>query len=181
MAQLAISAAGAAIGAYFGGPVGAQVGWAAGSMLGSALFPAKGPEGPRLADLKVSGSAYGAPIAYVEGHPRVSGQVIWASDKYAVTTDSGGGKGGPSVETASTIYKVDLLMLVSINQIAGVRRVWSNGALVWTAADDASIDSLTASDATEHWDGFTVYGGGSGGAHGPSTTGGEVSASMPGR
>jgi len=52
MAQLAISAAGAAIGAYFGGPVGAQVGWAAGSMLGSALFPAKGPEGPRLADLK---------------------------------------------------------------------------------------------------------------------------------
>lgn len=161
MAQLAISAAGAAIGAYFGGPVGAQVGWAAGSMLGSALFPAKGPEGPRLADLKVSGSAYGAPIAYVEGHPRVSGQVIWASDKYAVSSESGGGKGGPSVETSSTIYKVDLLLLLSINEVAGVRRVWSNGALVWTAADDATGDSLLASAATEHWDGFTVYGGGS--------------------
>ena len=159
MAQLAISAAGAAVGAYFGGPVGAQIGWAAGSMLGSALFPAKGPDGPRLADLKVSGSAYGAPIAYVEGHPRVSGQVIWASDKYAVTTDSGGGKGGPSVETSSTIYKVDLLLLLSINEIAGVRRVWSNGALVWTAADDATDDSLAASATTEHWDALTVYGG----------------------
>lgn len=160
MAQLAISAAGAAVGAYFGGPVGAQVGWAAGSMLGGALFPAAGPEGPRLADLKVSGSAYGAPIAYVEGHPRVAGQVIWASDKYAVTSESGGGKGGPSVETSSTIYKVDLLLLLSINEIAGVRRVWSNGALVWTAADDATIESLTASDATEHWDALTVHGGG---------------------
>ena len=159
MAQLVISAAGAAVGAYFGGPIGAQIGWAAGSAIGSALFPTKAASGPRLADLKVSGSAYGVPIAYVEGHPRVAGQVIWGSDKYAVTSESGGGKGGPSVETTSTIYKVDLLLLVSINQIAGVRRVWSNGALVWTAADDASIDSLTASAATEHWAGFTVYGG----------------------
>lgn len=157
MAQLVISAAGAAIGAYFGGPVGAQVGWAAGSMLGSALFPAKGPEGPRLADLKVSGSAYGAPIAYVEGHPRVAGQVIWASDKYAVTTESGG-KGGPSVETSSTIYKVDLLVLLSINEITGVSRIWSNGKLVWNARADAP-DAWANSAAAPDWDAITIYGG----------------------
>lgn len=158
MAQLVISAAGAGVGFLLGGPTGAQIGWVAGSAIGSALFPTKAPSGPRLADLKVSGSAYGAPIPYVEGHPRVAGQVIWESDKYAVTTESGG-KGGPNVETETTIYKVDLLLLLSSNEIAGVRRVWSNGALVWTAADDATGESLIASDATEHWDALTVYGG----------------------
>lgn len=158
MAQLVISAAGAGVGFLLGGPTGAQIGWVAGSAIGGALFPTKGPSGPRLSDLKVSGSAYGSPIPYVEGHPRVAGQVIWASDKYAVTTESGG-KGGPNVETTSTIYKVDLLILLSSNEIAGVRRVWSNGALVWTAADDATGDSLAASSATEHWDAIAYYGG----------------------
>lgn len=157
MAQLVISAAGAAIGSAFG-PVGAQLGWAAGSVLGTVLFPGKGPQGPQLSDLKVSGSAYGTPIPYVEGHPRVPCQVIWASDKYAVSSTSGG-KGGPSVETTSTIYKVDLLALLTANQIGGVRRIWSNGALVWTASADATGDSLYASSLTDHWDAITVYGG----------------------
>lgn len=158
MAQLVISAAGAAVGFYVGGPVGAQVGWTAGAMLGSRLVRPK-TDGTRLSDLKVSGSAYGVPIPYVEGHPRVPMQIIWASDKYAVTS-GGGGKGGPSPAIENAIYKVDLLGLLTANEIAGVRRIWSNGELVWTAADDASGDSLAASAVTDRWDSITVYGGG---------------------
>lgn len=162
MAQLVISAAGAAAGFLIGGPTGAQIGWVAGSALGSVIAPQRQRiEGPRLADLKVTGSAYGAPIPYVEGHPRVAGQIVWASDKYPVTsTTTSGGKGGPSVETVNTIYKVDVLLLLSANTIAGVRRIWSNGALVWTKADTASAESIAASDASAHWDAITVYGGG---------------------
>lgn len=160
MAQLAISAAGAAVGFAIGGPTGAQIGWAVGSAVGSMLAPPQHVSAPRLADLKVSGSSYGSPIPYVEGHPRVPATVIWASDKYAVTsTTTTGGKGGPSVETESVTYKVDMLVLLSANEIAGVRRIWSNGALVWTMADNASGTSLDASAATVHWDSITVYGG----------------------
>ena len=158
MAQLVISAAGATVGFLAGGPIGAQIGWTAGAVLGSLLVRPK-TEGTRLSDLKVSGSAYGVPIPYVEGHPRVPMQIIWASDKYAVTS-GGGGKGGPSPAIENAIYKVDLLGLLTANEIAGVRRIWSNGELVWTAADDASGDSLAASAVTDRWDSITVYGGG---------------------
>ena len=60
MAALALAAAGAAIGSIWGS---AAIGWAVGSALGSFLFAPKiTQEGPRLGDLKVQTSTYGAPI-----------------------------------------------------------------------------------------------------------------------
>jgi hypothetical protein len=68
MAQLAFAAAGTAIGAMFGAP---QLGFLAGSLVGTLLFSQKGPdvtsEGPRLGDLIVSSSAYGAPTSPSSG------------------------------------------------------------------------------------------------------------------
>ena len=65
MAQLAVAAAGAAIGTFFGAP---QVGWLVGSFIGAALFAGgqqQKVEGPRLGDLQVQASTYGMGIPQV--------------------------------------------------------------------------------------------------------------------
>lgn len=158
MAQLVVSAAGAAVGFFIGGPAGAQIGWAAGSLLGAALTPGPKTEGPRLADLSVSTSSYGTPIPYVQGHPRVAGQIIWASSKREIATTTEEGKGGGAEYTSYT-YEVDLLILLTDNVIAGVSRVWSNGELVWSADTSATPSTVIASGATSHWQRMTVYTG----------------------
>ena len=60
-----VAVGGAALGSVIG--VGWQAGWLVGSVVGGLLFPRKGQsvttEGPRLGDLSVSSSAYGAAIA----------------------------------------------------------------------------------------------------------------------
>jgi hypothetical protein len=168
MAVLAIAAAGAwagsaalGAGAVLWGMSGAQLGWMAGSMLGNALFaPTQRGEGPRLGDLQVSGSAYGTPIPSIAGHPRVAGQVIWASTKREIaTTQSAGGKGGGGSEYTTYTYEVDLLILLSDNEIASVRRIWKNGEMIWTQAADATQASRNASVRTGEWSRLTVYGG----------------------
>lgn len=158
MAVLAVAAAGAwagatafGAGAVLWGMSGAQLGWMAGSMLGNALFaPTQKGEGPRLGDLQVSGSAYGTPIPYVAGHPRIAGQIVWASQKREIaTTQSSGGKGGGGSEYTTYTYEVDLLILLSDNIIQGVARIWSNGELVYS--DGVPKDNL--------WARMTQYGG----------------------
>ena len=76
MAQLVIAAAGAAIGFAIGGPTGAQIGFTLGSAIGA---PTQKTKGPRLEDLKVSGTEYGQTIPYCEGVVRTAGQIVWAS------------------------------------------------------------------------------------------------------
>ena len=149
MAQLIVSAAGAAIGFAVGGPMGAKIGWVAGSMIGSTFAPTQKSAGPRLEDLTVSTSAYGTPIPYLAGSPRAAGQIVWASTKreIATTTEQGKGGGGGSEYTSYT-YEVDLLYLLSDNEIVGVSRVWSNGELVY--------DGATSNNA---WTSMTVYTG----------------------
>jgi len=170
MAVLAIAAAGAwagaatfGAGAVLWGMSGAQLGWMAGSMLGNAMFSTtQKSEGPRLGDLTVSGSAYGATIPWVAGHPRVAGQIVWASAKREIaTTQSAGGKGGGGSEYTSYTYEVDLLILLSDNQIGGVRRIWKDGELVFSAADDASAETLEASATSTLWSRLTSYSGAS--------------------
>lgn len=133
MAVLALAAAGAATGAAIGGTflgvTAASWGWMAGSMLGNALFGGTKSQGPRLGDLKFTGTEYGQPVPWVAGAPRVSGQVIWASTKRELAKTESVGKGGGSEYTTYT-YEIDLLILLSENTTAGVARVWSNGELV---------------------------------------------------
>ena len=135
-----------------GGPTGAQIGWAIGSMIGSAFGPTQKSEGPRLNDLSVSTSSYGTPIPYVAGSPRVAGQIVWASSKREIaTTQSAGGKGGGGSEYTSYTYEVDLLIVLSDNEIQGVRRIWSNGELIYTAASTATAEAITSSQTTPAW------------------------------
>jgi hypothetical protein len=160
MAQLVLGVAGAVVGSFFGMP---QLGFAIGSMLGAGMAPAQKNYGPRLGDLKVTGTEYGQPIPYIEGHPGIAGQIWWASDRREIsTTTSEGGKGGPTVETTTFSYEVDLLVGLTDNVIADVTRIWDNGKLIWsklasltyespsgpaTALTDAA--SIVASDTTD--------------------------------
>lgn len=157
MAQLIIAAAGAAVGFAIGGPTGAQWGWIAGSTLGG-MMNQPSFEGPRLGDLSVTSSAYGSTIPYLEGHMRMAGQVIWASDKREIATTTSQGKGGGSEYTTYN-YEVDLHILLTENPIVDVTRVWSNGKLIWTRRDGATAESRSASDNTSRWSRFTVYSG----------------------
>lgn len=137
---------GAVIGGYFGGLQGAEAGYAIGSLVGGALTPNTKVSQSKLADLKAPQASYGSPIPYVQGAPRLAGCVIWCSDKRAVShVDSEGGKGGPGVDSTTYTYEIDICYEVAINRCTAVRRIWSNGALVWSNADDADSQTLAAS------------------------------------
>lgn len=161
MSQLVIAAAGAAVGFIIGGPTGAQIGW----FLGSALAPKPKQvvsQDP-ISDLKVTGTEYGQPIPWVQGHPRVAGQLWWASAKRAIPhyTESGGkGPGGETISLHYT-YEADLLYGLTSNEIVGVSRIWSNGKLIYTALSSADPASIIASANTDAWTRMTVYTGAS--------------------
>lgn len=163
MPQLAIAAAGAAIGGAIGGTFlgmsAASVGWMAGSMLGSMLFaPEVKSEGPKLTDLKAAAVSYGTTIPYVEGHPRLGGVIVWASDKREIaSTSEQGGKGGGGATVTSYTYEQDLMFLLSENVTTGLRRVWMNGDLVWSRASDGNAASVEAD--SEKWSRITFYSG----------------------
>ena len=76
---------GAAISGTVMGMTGAAIGWAVGSFVGSLidqrLFGPTPPtlEGPRLDDLNVQSSAYGAHIPRVYGAYRMAGNIIWSA------------------------------------------------------------------------------------------------------
>ena len=165
MAQLIVAAAGAAIGGMLApgivafGMTGASIGWMAGSMLGSAFAPTQKGQGPRLDDLKVSSSSYGTPIPYLAGHPRVAGQIVWASAKREIATTQEAGKGGGGSEYTTYTYEVDLLYLLSDNEIEGMSRVWKNGELVYSVLIDSDDATVDASINNGGWSRMTVYTG----------------------
>lgn len=152
MAQLVVSAVGAAVGFMIGGPAGAQIGWVAGSMVGAYAFAENQThEGPRLKDLKITGTDYGETIPWVAGSPRIAGQIIWASNRreHAHTEEQGGKGGGGGATSTTYTYSVDLLIMLTENPISGVSRVWANNELVW--ANGVAKDGL--------WSEMRVYTG----------------------
>lgn len=146
MASLALAAAGAAVGNVFNQ---AALGWAIGSFLGNQFFGPGGQdvEGPRLADLKVQSSAYGAPIPIIYGKARVSGNVIWAKPirERKIEEDAGSkGSGGSTVTTYE--YYGSFAVALCDNEIAGVRKIWADSKLIYNVGDDASLETIQASN-----------------------------------
>jgi len=128
-----------------GTPLGALQGASIGYSIGGLLGPKQHVLGPKLSDLKAPAADYGAPIAYVIGAPRLAGCVIWSSDKREIATTQSEGKGGPGVDSTTYTYEMDVGIELSINPCDAIRRVWSNGKLVWTVADSSDADSIRAS------------------------------------
>ena len=138
MANLVISAAGAAVGFMVGGPTGAQIGW----MLGSYLSADQAEAGqPTVGDLRVQTSQYGGNIPMIIGEQRVTGNIIHATDKttYTIESGGGGGKGGGSTPTTvQTGYKVTMAIAICKGPIKGISRVWADGELIIDARVDAN-------------------------------------------
>lgn len=128
-----------AVGTALGGPIGAAIGAVLGNVIDrEILFKPKGREGPRLSDLQIQTSTYGAQIPRLFGTMRVAGTVIWATDLKEVRSKSGGGKGQSSV--ASYSYSASFAVALSARAIGSIGRIWADGNLLRGAAGDFKTD-----------------------------------------
>jgi len=168
---------GGIVGAIIGGiitesPQGAALGYSIGSGLQSVIAPPKKPNDYKVQDqltsLHVTGTDYGQCIPYIRGRARVAAQDWWHSDLQPITTwtvsGGGGGKGGGGggeTFTENITYQMDVWFGLADNECIGIRRIWENGTLIWSAADDASLGTLAASADTGRWDRITFYSGSS--------------------
>ena len=154
---------GAIIGFIVGaGPKGAVYGAQIGMMIGGALDPPKGPtiNGPRLTDLTVQGSTYGAVIPRAYGTVTVTGNLIWLENNRlmeTVTKKKSGGKGGGAVSTTRTYtYSATFAVGLCKGPIFGARRIWVGADLIYDAGSDDHAAIIASNKAAE---GFTLYTG----------------------
>lgn len=149
---------GAVVGYFTGGASYVLLGAAIGGAIGGALDPPKGPKvfGPRLDDLSVQTSTYGAPIGRAYGTVAVTGNVFWLEgDKLTehTKTENQGGKGGGGTEsttyTYSATFAVGLLHVTDPTEIVTLRRLWIDTTLVYDASatdTDSTIASIKGVD-----------------------------------
>lgn len=153
--QAAGGVIGAVIGFFAGGPSGALYGAQLGMGIGGYIDPPKGPkiQGPRLSDLAVQTSTYGAFIPRIYGTVAQTGNVFWLENnqlkEVAKTEEQGGSKGGGggAEVTSYTYYATFAVGLCDTNgvPIAGIRRIWIGSKLFYDAGS-ADIGTLAASN-----------------------------------
>jgi hypothetical protein len=146
---------------FFVPVVGTAIGFAIGSTLGGAIGgfvdPPKQPkiEGPRLQDLSVQTSAYGAFIPRAYGLIAVYGNIFWLENnkikETAKKTRQGGkGMGGGGATTKTYTYSATFALGLCEGPIAGIGRIWIGDKLFF---DSNSINSIYNSQY------FTIYKG----------------------
>ncbi len=161
IAQLAVAGAGAYAGSFVGQPA---LGWAIGSAIGGRLFAPDLPdiEGPRLEDLTVQASNYGAPLPKVYGTRIIAGQVIWKTDiketKHEQDVDSGKG-GGQSQTQISYTYSLSFAVGLCEGEIDGLSRVFADGKLIFDFSTDASFTEIHEIEKETRRGVLTVYRG----------------------
>lgn len=147
---------GAIVGSFIPG-VGTALGAALGGAVTGAVFGPDAPdqhfEGPKMNDLKVRSSAYGAPIPLIYGRKnRVSGNIIWSSgliEHVSKHTQKSGGKGGGGSKTTTTEYTYTVHLAISLGEgpCTNVRRIWLNNKLFW--------ENQSHEDDGKNWTKFT--------------------------
>jgi hypothetical protein len=151
---------GAVVGFFVGGPGGAVQGAALGAGVGGYLDPPKGPtvQGPRLNDLAVQTSTYGAFIPRVYGTVGIHGNLMWLENnrlRETVRKKKQGGKGGGSSTTVKTYsYSATFHLGLCEGPIAGVRRIWCADKLIYNAGSD-DLETIIASNQAAA--GFRIY------------------------
>jgi hypothetical protein len=85
---------------------------------------------PQIGDLRTQTSQYGQTIPVVLGKQRVTGNIIWTTEKvpYEIRQPSGGKGGGP--DTVTTGYKISMAIILCQGPIDGISRVWADGKLI---------------------------------------------------
>ena len=105
----------------------------------SRAFDNRNFQGPRLESFQLQTSRDGAPMPRVFGRVRLSGQVIWASHIRESSTETPvGGKGGGPTQTNFS-YSISFAIGLCEGEIAGVDRIWANGAPLETAGVDMRV------------------------------------------
>jgi hypothetical protein len=103
----------------------------------SYLFPA---EGPRLKDLKISASTYGAAIPGAFGYTRVAGNMIWAEPIKEHKRKKTAGKGGTYNEYK---YTCTFAMALCEGPIQSVQRIWADNKLIYDMTGASQVKSDT--------------------------------------
>jgi hypothetical protein len=147
--------------AFFFAPAGyVMLGAQLGILAGGLADPPKGPTtvGPRLSDLTIQTSTYGAVIPRVYGTDAFAGNVFWLEgNKYKEipVKKKSGGKGGGSKTTAKTwVNYATFAVGLCQGPIAGIRRIWIKGELFY---DAGSSDPGTIAASNTAAEGFKVY------------------------
>lgn len=133
MATLVFSALGTAVGGPLGGALGALIG----NQLDQTIVGSPKREGPRLKELGVTTSSYGAAIPRHFGQTRSPGTIIWATDLTENKESSGGGKGKPSITSYS--YSASFAVALASRPILGIGRIWADGNLLRGAGGDLKV------------------------------------------
>jgi len=141
---------GAVAGFFIGGPSGALYGAQVGMMVGGYLDPPKGPniQGPRLNDMSVQTSTYGAVIPRLYGTAAVHGNILWVEgnklkEHVHTTKNKSGGKGGGGKSAGTTTtytYSATFAVGLCRGPIVGIRRLWLANRLIYDAgSNDPSV------------------------------------------
>ena len=122
-----------AVGSLVGGPIGGAIGAILGQQVDQRVLGPK-RRGPRLGDLSVQTSTYGAALPKLFGTMRVAGTVIWSTDLQEDSHRSGGGKGQGSTTTYS--YSASFAVALSGRPVRSIGRIWADGKLLRGAGGD---------------------------------------------
>jgi hypothetical protein len=119
-------------------------------------FGAKDTEGPRLSDLSVQTSTYGADIPRVYGTISIMGNVMQLENnrlKETVRKKKSGGKGGggSSEPTQTYSYSATFQLGLCEGPIAGVRRIWCGDKLIYNAGSNDLETVISSNKAAEGW------------------------------
>ena len=119
------------VGTLVAGPIGGVLGALAGQQIDQAIIGTPRREGPRLEELKVTTSSYGAAIARQHGRMRAPGTVIWATD----LVESSSSDNGVTLYS----YSVSFAVALSSRPIRDIGGIWADGGLLRGAAGDLKV------------------------------------------
>lgn len=132
--------------------------FAVGNIAGDLIDPQRIHNlGPRLTDLAIQISSYGAPIPILYGTQRFSGNIIWSSDLIEAKQTHHSGKGGPSVSNTTFSYSASFAVLLCEGVIDGVVEIRADNNLVYSAAPGTDAVTMLASGSFAK--SFRVYKG----------------------
>lgn len=92
--------------------------------------------GPRLENLNVQDSRYGAGIPIIYGNTRVAGNVIWSTDLIETEHNNNfsGGKGGAigsSTSTTTYTYSVHCAVGIAAGPVGSITTIWADSTIIY--------------------------------------------------
>lgn len=147
--QQILGVVGGVVGAFFGYP---QLGFVVGSLVGGLLTPGEKTEGPRVDDLKVQVSTYGAGIPILYGTERVGGNVVWSTDKIEMEETTGGKGGAPEQTTYRYFVHMGIVLCETPRDGSevSIAQIFQDGKLIYDAHSGIPVGSALASAENPH-------------------------------